>query len=117
MKIPQPFLPVRAESRNNEHTVHVIGRDYTIGADGMLCSIRSQGVELLAAPVRLTAWRAPTDNDKRLIHVQPQNLIHREQPPAADTARFAVFRGVVGNAPGAELLGLTGHGNACFAGA
>ena len=55
MKIPQPFLPVRAESRNNEHTVHVIDRDYTVGADGMLCSIRSQGVELLAAPVRVVA--------------------------------------------------------------
>lgn len=53
MKILQPFLPVRAETKNNEHIVHVIGRDYTIGVDGMLTSIRSQGVELLAAPVRL----------------------------------------------------------------
>lgn len=53
MKIPQPFLPVRAETVHNEHIVHVIGRDYTIGVDGMLTSIRSEGVELLAAPMRL----------------------------------------------------------------
>lgn len=53
MKVPQPFFPVRAETKNDEHIVHVIGRDYTIGVDGMLTSIRSQGVELLAAPVRL----------------------------------------------------------------
>ncbi|MGI6738725.1 MAG: glycoside hydrolase domain-containing protein [Christensenellales bacterium] len=53
MKIPQPFLPLRAETENNEHIVHVIGRDYTIGVDGMITSIRSQGVELLAAPMRL----------------------------------------------------------------
>ena len=30
MKIPQPFLPLRAETENNEHIVHVIGRDYTM---------------------------------------------------------------------------------------
>lgn len=53
MKIPQPFLPLRAETKNNEHIVHVIGRDYTIGVDGMMTSIRSQGVELLSAPMRL----------------------------------------------------------------
>lgn len=51
------------------------------------------------------------------IHVQPQDFIHREQPPAADTARLAVFRGIVGNAPCNKLLGLTGHRNARFAGA
>ena len=53
MKIPQPFLPVRAETVHNEPIVLVIGRDYTIGVDGMLTSIRSEGVELLAAPMRL----------------------------------------------------------------
>ena len=55
MKIPHPFIPLRAETVNLEHTVHVIGRDYTIGADGMLTSIRSQDVELLAAPMRIVA--------------------------------------------------------------
>ena len=60
---------------------------------------------------------APTDNDERLIHVQPQDFIHCEKSPSADAARFAVFRGVVGNAPCTKLLGLTGHGDACFAGA
>lgn len=55
MKIPHPFIPLRAETIGLEHTVHVIGRDYTIGADGLLNSIRSQGAELLAAPVRIVA--------------------------------------------------------------
>ena len=53
MKIPAPFIPLRAETNNYEHTVHVIDRDYTIGVDGMLTSIKSQGVELLAAPMRV----------------------------------------------------------------
>lgn len=55
MKIPQPFIPLRAETDHGEHRVHVVGRDYTIGVDGMLTSIRSEGVELLAAPMRLVA--------------------------------------------------------------
>lgn len=55
MKIPHPFIPLRAETAGLEHTVHVIGRDYTIGADGMITSIRSEGVELLASPMRIVA--------------------------------------------------------------
>lgn len=55
MKIPYPFIPLRAETQDLTHTVHVIGRDYTIGADGMITSIRSEGVELLAAPMRIVA--------------------------------------------------------------
>lgn len=53
MKILQPFIPLRAETENGRHVVHVIDRDYTIGPDGMMTSIRSQGVELLANPIRL----------------------------------------------------------------
>ena len=55
MKIPRPFIPLRAESENGTHTVHIIDRDYTVGIDGMLTSLRSQGVELLAAPMRVVA--------------------------------------------------------------
>ena len=33
---------------------------------GLLCSIQKDGNELLAAPVRPSAWRAPTDNDRRI---------------------------------------------------
>lgn len=55
MRIPQPFIPVRAESENLCHTVHVIDRAYTFGANGMLTSIKSQGHELLAEPVRVIA--------------------------------------------------------------
>ncbi len=55
MRIPQPFIPLRAETNGLEHTVHVIGRDYTIGADGMITSIKSEGVELLASPTRIVS--------------------------------------------------------------
>lgn len=52
MKIPKPFLPVRAESQDLCHDVHVLGRDYTFGPDGWIQSIRSEGHELLAGPIR-----------------------------------------------------------------
>ena len=41
MKILPPFLPLRVETNDLHHTVHVVGRDYTIGADGLITSIRS----------------------------------------------------------------------------
>ena len=53
MKIPQPFLPVTVESENLHHTVRVVGREYTFGPDGMITSVKSEGHELLAAPMRL----------------------------------------------------------------
>lgn len=46
---------MRVDTHDLSHTVHVIGRDYTIGADGMITSIRSEGVELLASPVRIVS--------------------------------------------------------------
>ncbi|MBQ2614415.1 MAG: glycoside hydrolase family 2 [Clostridia bacterium] len=36
---------------------------------GMMTSIQKQEKELLAAPVRLTAWRAPTDNDRKVRYL------------------------------------------------
>ena len=79
MKIPQPFLPLRAESQNYEHTIHVIGRDYTVGADGMLRSIRSQGVELLAAPVRIVAVEdgEPSHWDENYPENEAESFIQR----------------------------------------
>ena len=53
MKIPQPFIPVRAHTHDLFHTVEVLGRTYTFGADGLLSSVLVGGEELLAAPVRI----------------------------------------------------------------
>ncbi len=53
MKIPSPFIPLRVETEGLSHTVNVVGRSYTFGADGMLSSMISAGQELLAAPMRL----------------------------------------------------------------
>ena len=47
MNIPAPFLPVRVTSEALTHTVSLLERTYTFGADGLLSSVRSQGVELL----------------------------------------------------------------------
>ena len=53
MKIPNPFIPLRITTQGLSHTVEVIGRSYTLGADGMVNSIKSEGRELLASPMRL----------------------------------------------------------------
>lgn len=55
MHIPHPFIPLRAESEGLSHTVHVSLRDYTIGPDGMITSIKSEGQELLYAPMRIVS--------------------------------------------------------------
>ena len=40
---------------------------YTVDAvHGLICSITDRGTELLTAPIDLTVWRAPTDNDRRI---------------------------------------------------
>ena len=49
----------------SEHFCAVIDR-----AKGAFVSIRKDGKELLAAPTRFTAWRAPTDND---MYIYPRN--------------------------------------------
>ena len=43
MRIPHPFIPLRAETVGLSHHIHVIDRDYTIGPDGMITSIN--GIE------------------------------------------------------------------------
>lgn len=81
MRIPQPFLPVRAETVRGAHTVHVLGRDYTIGVDGLLTSIRSQGVELLAEPMRIVlredgeaaVWNDDYENNESESFIQSRS--------------------------------------------
>ena len=53
MRIPQPFLPVTVESKDLHHIVRVVGREYTFGPDGMITSVKSEGQELLAGPMRI----------------------------------------------------------------
>ena len=79
MRIPQPFIPLRAETNGLEHTVHVIGRDYTIGADGMITSIKSEGVELLASPMRIVALEdgEPSNWDMNYPENESESFIQR----------------------------------------
>lgn len=53
MKIPSPFLPVEVTTENLEHTVRLLGRTYTLGADSMPNSIKVNGNEILSAPIRI----------------------------------------------------------------
>ena len=47
-----------------EEDVSVSGEDFSVRIEnGMLCSYRTKGKELLSAPMRPSFWRAPTDND------------------------------------------------------
>lgn len=81
MKIPQPFIPVRVETNDLSHTVHVIGRDYTFGPDGLLSSIVADGKELLAAPMRIVSiedgepsnWDMDYPNNESESFIQHRN--------------------------------------------
>lgn len=58
MKIMEPFIPLRLESENLNHTIDVLKRRYTFGADGLISSIISSGQELLAGAMRLVMEEA-----------------------------------------------------------
>ena len=49
---------IYAKTKAGEYTVSKI--------TGNICSIVKKGDELLSQPVQLTAWRAPTDNDRKI---------------------------------------------------
>lgn len=53
MRIADPFLPVRIETQGLCHTVNLSNKSYTFGADGMITSIKAEGHELLAEPMRI----------------------------------------------------------------
>ena len=58
------------------------------------------------------------DDDQRLCDGQPQNFVRGEDRPLADAGGFPVFRRVVGDTPGTQLLGFAGyrHGSQSRAG-
>ena len=49
------------------------------------------------------------DNNQRLCNRQTKHFIRGEDGPLADTGGLPVLRRIIGNAPGAQLLGFTGH--------
>lgn len=53
MRITDPFLPLRIETQGLCHTVNLSNKSYTFGADGMITSIKAEGHELLAEPMRI----------------------------------------------------------------
>ncbi len=85
MKIPQPFLPVTVESKNWHHTVRVVGREYTFGPDGMITSIKSEGHELLAAPMRLVCIEdgEPAAFDRDYANNESESFIQRRSDSEA----------------------------------
>ena len=49
------------------------------------------------------------DNDQRLRNRQTKHFIRGEDGSFADAGGLPVFRRIIGDAPGAQLLGFTGH--------
>lgn len=98
MKIPQPFLPVTVESENLHHTVRMVGREYTFGPDGMITSVKSEGHELLAAPMRLVCVEdgQPSVFDRDYAHNESESFIQRRSDSevvicgAMQTDRFLI---------------------------
>ena len=63
------------------------GADYAVDrATGMICSIRKDGVELLAAPAEITIWRAMTDNERELQRVFRELHMHKAKFYCAECA-------------------------------
>ncbi|MBQ8357694.1 MAG: DUF4981 domain-containing protein [Clostridia bacterium] len=64
-------IPATAKVNVEETTEGILIRTpetvYTVDrTHGLICSILDRGTELLTTPIDLTAWRAPTDNDRRI---------------------------------------------------
>ncbi len=60
----------RAQISEDKHCICVSTKDavYTIDKiSGLISSIKANGVELLASPIAPTVWRAPTDNDRKIM--------------------------------------------------
>ena len=49
------------------------------------------------------------DNDQRLCNRETKHFIRGEDRPLADAGGLPVFRRIIGDAPGTQLLGFTGH--------
>ena len=98
MNIPKPFVPVEAKTEGLCHTVSVLGRQYTFGADGMLCSVLVQGEELLAAPVRIVAqedgapaqWDTAYESNENESFIQSRTDEQVTLCGAMQTQRFVV---------------------------
>ena len=54
---------------------------------------------------------------KRTVKVETEHFIHGIELAATNTAGFPILWRIVGNAPGAKLLGLAGYGDTCLSGA
>lgn len=62
-----PFATIAAEETADAVTVRTADTEYRVCRTcGLITSMRHEGHELLAAPVRPTVWRAPTDNDRNI---------------------------------------------------
>ncbi|MFA6948339.1 MAG: glycoside hydrolase family 2 TIM barrel-domain containing protein, partial [Eubacteriales bacterium] len=77
------------QSTDSSNTVNAVenGDTITISAGdteyvfdkhhGKLTNIRDNGMEMLVSPLELTAWRAPTDNDRNIRHEWQNMLLDR----------------------------------------
>ncbi len=64
-----PYATIACAETDTAITVSTAETTYTVSKlCGLITSIRDNGRELLATPIRPTVWRAPTDNDRNIRH-------------------------------------------------
>ena len=84
---------------------------------GLACSqLLRLGMLGIVVLINLQYFPAPEDHQGS-VYVHAQHFVHRHQLPLAHTAGLPVLRGVIGNTPCTQLLGLAGDSDGCFAGA
>ena len=79
MRITNPFLPLRIESEEFCHTVKLSNKSYSFGPDGMINSIRVEGRELLAEPMRIVMSEDGKESafDNNYLENESESFIQR----------------------------------------
>ncbi len=76
--VPAASSPAVIVEEGDLLRVHTATTDYAFSKlGGGLVSVQKAGRELLAAPVRLSVWRAPTDNDRNIRHQWAEDRLDR----------------------------------------
>ncbi len=83
-EVLDPWTPVSVDKKGTETEVGVWGRTYTFGATALPVSIKSQGVELLAGPVRAVCEVA----GEKVKWEQGGSWVHQAMPEAVTMASW-----------------------------
>lgn len=112
-----PHISDTVSTNMDEKSIIISAGDtvYTVSrSSGLLCSMISNGRELLKSPVRPTVWRAPTDNDRnvknewmKLGYDRAVTFCHYVKLTGTDEAPAVEAKLSLGAAARREILNLT----------